>query len=73
MVVKNTEEVNLYLSNRSVGKCQVFFKIEPKLKWLEVAAGFYYIHALNIREILELLQLWLGMKFGFNIIGILLG
>jgi len=68
MVVTDTKEVN----SVSVSKL-VRLEIEPELKLATLAAISYYIFVLGMREVLEVLQLWLGMKFGFNIVGILLG
>ncbi|MDJ0725234.1 MAG: hypothetical protein QNJ38_09000 [Prochloraceae cyanobacterium] len=68
MVVTDTKEFN----SVSVSKL-VRLEIEPELKLAALAAISYYILALGMREVLEVLQLWLGMKFGFNIVGILLG
>lgn len=72
MVETETQEVNSVVGNKLVNNSSVKLKIEPTAKWIKLATVLYYTYALNIKEVLELLQLWLGMKFGFNIVGILL-
>lgn len=70
-------EIKQIKSRRESNRLQNDRQVETKLKFyllLTQRINFTrYHHTLKAIEAIELLQLWLGMRFGFNIISILLG
>ncbi len=68
MVQRKIKKINLLGENQLRNNYQVAFKSHFK----QLKVGSKYAYSLKAIATLETIQLWLGMKFGFNIVGILL-
>ena len=73
MIEEQIEALDSLRKDKSEDDRQVKVKLKFELKFRGKIVLVRYFYNTRAIETMETIQFWLGMKFGFNIIGILLG